>query len=194
MRAQALFTTIFAASASAGVLPRAQQSNTFRLEVNVLNYDLTPSINGARVGFQMTDACLSDLLVEEGDGSIFYQSKATVLSPEANGPGSESAGIIVTPGGTATVPSRRYVQVECGNSTQGVQLEWIRETETSRLQYEAGTWMACPALDNESRIGIVYRRAGQRTLQGCAEVELLSICDSTGGNPEGSEPMNCKSA
>ncbi|KAI1640063.1 hypothetical protein F4809DRAFT_592409 [Biscogniauxia mediterranea] len=149
--------------------------------------DLTPSINGAKVGFQTTGDCQADLVVDKGDGALFYQSKGKVLAVDSNG--LSSAGIVVTPGGSATVPSSNLVELQCDNGTPGVQVRQTPSAVTFELDFEGGVWMACPATDGTDRIGIIYRKSSQRSINGCAEVKLFSGCDA--GNPDGSESVGC---
>ncbi|KAI0600087.1 hypothetical protein F4775DRAFT_91261 [Biscogniauxia sp. FL1348] len=182
MRIQTFFATLLAASVST-----ALETNTFRLAVGAMKNDLTPSINRAYVGFQTTGDCQAELVAERGAGTLFYQSKGKVLAVDSNG--LSSAGIVVTPGGSATVPSNRLVGLQCDNGTSGVQIRQTPSAVTFELDFEGGVWMACPATDGTDRIGIIYRKSSQRSLEGCAEVKLFSSCED--GSPEGSESVGC---
>ncbi|KAK1639938.1 hypothetical protein BDP81DRAFT_185535 [Colletotrichum phormii] len=169
MFAQALVkTTLLAAVATAASLPVRQTTPTFRLAANVTNFDLTPSIQGQELTYTPTPDCAANVVFgPAGQGAEFYASGSTVnvahLSAEDSSP---SAGFIVTPGGTATVPSLNTVQLQRGAGTSGV------EVVDGSLQFEDGFWMACP---RNGSVVLSFKKAGQRTLLGCADVQLLSV-------------------
>ncbi|KAI1489934.1 hypothetical protein F5X96DRAFT_638610 [Biscogniauxia mediterranea] len=193
-----LFTTTTAiiiaasSSSSAAVLPpRApgeSSSNTFRLSVNVTRFDLTPSLQGQEVGYAPTgdDDCLSNLVLASSPGATFYQTGDPTTTVHLADSG---AGIVVTPGGTATVPSLNTVQLQCGNASAGVGVA-PSSAGTVDLQFgSGGGWMACP-LDNV--VVLRFRSAGQRTLAGCADVQLLPVCEEAEAEePQGSVATTC---
>ncbi|KAI1634535.1 hypothetical protein F4809DRAFT_618129 [Biscogniauxia mediterranea] len=188
-----LFTTtaitITACSAAAVLPPRApgeSTSNTFRLSVNVTRFDLTPSLQGQQVGYATTttgDDCLADLVLASSPGAIFYQTGDPSTVHLAGGPNA-GAGVVVTPGGTATVPSLNTVQLQCGNASAGVAVVAPDpSSSTVDLQFGgAGSgWMACPLADGA--VVLRFRSAGQRTIAGCADVQLLPVCEEAAAEP-----------
>ncbi|KAI3552324.1 hypothetical protein CMEL01_02556 [Colletotrichum melonis] len=169
MFAQTLIqTTLLAAVATAASLPVRQTTTTFRLAANVTNFDLTPSIQGQELTYISTADCTANVVFgPAGQGAEFYATGNTVNVAHLSGDDSSpSAGLIVTPGGTATVPSLNTVQLQCGAGTSGVGVV------DGSLQFEDGFWMACPRNDS---VVLSFKKAGQRTLLGCADVQLLSI-------------------
>ncbi|KAK1689732.1 hypothetical protein BDP55DRAFT_651402 [Colletotrichum godetiae] len=161
-------TTLLAAVAMGASLPVRQTTPTFRLAANVTNFDLTPSIQGQALTYTPTPDCAANVVFgPAGQGAEFYATGSTVnvvrLSAEDSSP---SAGFIVIPGGTATVPSLNTVQLQCGAGTSGV------EIVDGSLQFENGFWMACP---RNGSVVLSFKKAGQRTLLGCADVQLLSV-------------------
>ncbi|KAK1508382.1 hypothetical protein CTAM01_02168 [Colletotrichum tamarilloi] len=169
MFAQTLIqTTLLAAVATAASLPVRQTTTTFRLAANVTNFDLTPSIQGQELTYISTADCTANVVFgPAGQGAEFYATGNTVNVAHLSGDDSSPlAGLIVTPGGTATVPSLNTVQLQCGAGTSGVGVV------DGSLQFEDGFWMACPRNDS---VVLSFKKAGQRTLLGCADVQLLSI-------------------
>ncbi|KXH42933.1 hypothetical protein CNYM01_12973 [Colletotrichum nymphaeae SA-01] len=169
MFAQTLIqTTLLAAAATAASLPVRQTTPTFRLAANVTNFDLTPSIQGQELTYISTADCAANAVFgPAGQGAEFYATGNTVNVVHLSGDDSSpSAGLIVTPGGTATVPSLNTVQLQCGAGTSGVGVV------DDSLQFEDGFWMACP---RNGSVVLSFKKAGQRTLLGCADVQLLSI-------------------
>ncbi|KAI5922561.1 hypothetical protein F4810DRAFT_257090 [Camillea tinctor] len=184
-------TNVFITALAAASVSTALETNAFRLVVGVVDHDLNPSLNGAMLGWETTGDCLAELVVKADDytPATFYQSEGTVSAYDAEGP--SSAGIIVTPGGTATVPSSKPVELKCGDGTPGVTIRQTPYAVTYELDFEDGVWMACPSPDNAERIAITYRNQGQRTIEGCAEVKLFVMCDPNSGKLEGSETVGC---
>lgn len=161
-----LKATILAATATATMIP-----NTFRLSANVTGLDITPSIQGQELTYAtyVSDAdCQADLVFgPAGQGATFYTTGEMVGVEHFSGGSSPGAGMIVTPGGTATVPSLNVVELRCSASTTGVSV-----TLNGLLQYSGGAWMACP---RDGAVVLSFKQAGQRTLAGCADVQLVSM-------------------
>ncbi|OHE92519.1 hypothetical protein CORC01_12168 [Colletotrichum orchidophilum] len=172
MFTQALVKTILlAAVATAASLPVRQTTiPTFRLAANVTNFDLTPSIQGQELSYTPNADCEANaIFVPAGQGAEFYTTGSTVDVAHFSGDeASSAAGLIVTPGGTATVPSLNTVQLQCQAATSGVTVA------DGSLQFQDGFWMACP---RNGSVALSFKEAGQRTLLGCADVQLLSISD-----------------
>ena len=142
-----------AASASATV---------FKLKVHVTDFDLTPSIEGQEVSVESDTGYA--YLTPAGSGAVFHSN--TTVETDVTG---STTFIHVTPGGTVTVPSDNVVTFSEEAGTQGVGLQ------NGNLAYQGGMFMACPGsvLGKESENVLVsFKSAGQRTLFGCANVEL----------------------
>ncbi|KAF6833049.1 hypothetical protein CMUS01_06686 [Colletotrichum musicola] len=184
-------TTILAAMASAATLPvrSTSTSNTFRLAANVTNFDLTPSLQGQELTYAPNADCSADVtFAPAGQGSVFYTTGSSVNVLNFSGDDtSPSAGIVVTPGGTATVPSYNTVQLQCGAVTAGVTV--APNGNVWDLQFQGGSWMACP---RDGVVVLSFKKAGQRTLLGCADVQLLPVCDYTQGDVDGSVEVSCQ--
>ncbi|KAI0599745.1 hypothetical protein F4775DRAFT_549667 [Biscogniauxia sp. FL1348] len=168
-----LLTTSLIAASSAAVLPRApselSSSTTFRLSINVTRFDPTPSLQGQHIGYSSSSPCLADLIVvpDPSAAAVFYQTTTTTVNLAHN-----DSGLVVSPGGTATVPSLNTVQLRCGPGTPGVAV-----AGSGALQYAGGEWMACPR-DETGDVVLRFRQPGQRTLAGCADVQLLPVCEA----------------
>ncbi|KAL0941130.1 uncharacterized protein CTRU02_203893 [Colletotrichum truncatum] len=162
-------TIICVTAATATSLPIKSRAITspFRLRANVKGFDLTPSLQGQELSYTPNADCIADItFAPAGQGSLFYTTGDTVKVFHFSDDSSPSAGLIVTPGGTATVPSLNIVQLQCQAGTTGVTVT------TEGLQYQGGAWMAC---FRDGAIVLSFKQAGQRTLLGCADVEVLPI-------------------
>ncbi|VDB90151.1 unnamed protein product [Peniophora sp. CBMAI 1063] len=137
-------------------------ATVFKLKTHVTDFDLTPSLEGQEV--TVADDTGFAYLVAPGSGATFHSN--TTVETDVTG---EPFFIHVTPGGTATVPSTNVVTFSTAAGTEGVGLV------DGKLAYENGAFTACPAsvLQREgSDILISFKSAGQRTLAGCANVDL----------------------
>jgi hypothetical protein len=115
--------------------------------------------------------------------STFYQYYGGV--------GIASTGIIITPGGTATVPSGNYVELVNNNGTQGVAIKENKEGLPT-LQYKKGGFMACRDGDE---IVLRYVSGGQRLWADCAKADLIAVCAAPGPEQELGVPqvVECQS-
>lgn len=164
-----LKATILAAAATAVSIPVRSTStpDAFRLSANVTRLDLTPSIQGQELAYVSDADCQANVVfAPAGQGSAFYTSGEMVGVNHFSDDSSPGAGMIVTPGGTATVPSLNVVELQCSASTTGVSVT------SAGLQYDGGAWMACP---RDGSVVLSFKQAGQRTLASCADVQLLPI-------------------
>ncbi|KAI5921946.1 hypothetical protein F4810DRAFT_675750 [Camillea tinctor] len=175
-----LTTTLLAASTSAAAvaLPRAPtegSSTTFRLSANVTRFDLSPSVQGQQLSLLVTgDDCALDLALLPR-GNDFYQTPRDTLAVVSD---SGEMGVVVTPGGTATVPSLNTVQARCGDASPGVAVAPDANAAGAvDLQFENGGWMACPREEGSETVVLRFRANGQRILAGCADVQLLPLCE-----------------
>ncbi|KAK2760986.1 hypothetical protein CKAH01_16436 [Colletotrichum kahawae] len=163
---QAIF---FAAAVTAAHVPvrRADTPNGFRLWANMTYPDLPPEF-----GPNVQADCLAEIvLVPAGQGSIFRTDDDTVGVAHLGGDSSPSAGMVITPGGTATVPSPNTVELKCSGGTPGI----IVTADGLGYPKEAspnGGFMACK---RENNVALSFFRAGQRPLLGCSVVQLLPI-------------------
>ncbi|KAI1499119.1 hypothetical protein F5X99DRAFT_411441 [Biscogniauxia marginata] len=188
--------SIISASASAALLqwmPGMDISNTFRLSVNVTRLDLTPTVQGMEVGYNTAGECLANLVLSNPEeGAIFYETGNTVRITELTNTVGEyiGVGIIGTPGCTATVPSLKTVQVQYENGTEGVQVAYDDGSGVAGLEHQSCVWMECPSEDGDFVV-LIFKQGGQSTLAGCANVQLLPLCDSSQDAPEGSISTKC---
>lgn len=160
---------ILAAAAKATSIPVRSTSNpnAFRLSANVIGLDLNPSLQGQELTYVSNADCQTDILfAPAGQGSTFYTTGEMVGVDHFSDDSSPGAGMIVTPGGTATVPSSNAVELQCLASTTGVSVT------SAGLQYKGGSWMACP---RDGAVVLSFKQAGQRTLASCGDVQLLPI-------------------
>ncbi|KAF2091003.1 hypothetical protein K490DRAFT_62334 [Saccharata proteae CBS 121410] len=168
------------------------EAKTFKLVANVTAFDLTPSIQNHEISLSHYGAGEDyAVLTAPGSGFLFYANGTTadfaantetIVSDQNAYP----YGMIITPGGTATVPSTNAVDVNVGDGTRGVYID--TSTGTPTLAFENGSFAACPAsvLQRQGdEILLSFRQAGQRTLAGCADVDLVAYCAS--GDADGDE-------
>lgn len=166
---QTLLTTILAAAATAASVPVRSTStpDTFRLSANVTGLDITPSLQGQELTYVVNADCQANIIfAPAGQGASFYTTGEMVGVNNFDGDSSAGAGMIVTPGGTATVPSLNVVELQCSASTTGVSVT------SAGLQHDRGAWMACP---RDGAVVLSFKQDGQRTLLGCGDVQLLPI-------------------
>jgi hypothetical protein len=193
--------------ATAATLPRRQTtttSETFRLVANVTGLDTVPTMQGRELTYNLTSPCHANLILAPAGqtGAGFYTTSSTTgvaHLPDSNSP----AGLVVQPGGTATVPSLNIVQAVCADDagTQGVVVAPAAGLGWG-LWYETGSWMACPASawDVQAQLGgdavvLSYKQAGQRTILGCADVDLYPVCDSEeAADVDGIHDVTCASS
>ncbi|KZV64823.1 hypothetical protein PENSPDRAFT_690413 [Peniophora sp. CONT] len=152
----------FKALALLAAAASSASATVFKLKTHVTDFDLTPSIEGQEVSVESDTGYA--YLVQSGSGAVFRSN--TTVDTDVTG---QTTFIHITPGGTATVPSANVVTFSADAGTQGVGLVG------GELEYEEGVFTACPAsvLDKEGDdILISFKAAGQRTLFGCANVEL----------------------
>ncbi|KAH0428625.1 hypothetical protein CcaCcLH18_08891 [Colletotrichum camelliae] len=121
---QAIF---FAAAVTAAHVPvrRADTPNGFRLWANMTYPDLPPdfgpNVQGQELSYVSKADCLAEIvLVPAGQGSIFRTDDDTVGVAHLGDDSSPSAGMVITPGGTATVPSPNTVELKCSGGTPGI--------------------------------------------------------------------------
>ncbi|KAF2088507.1 hypothetical protein K490DRAFT_64559 [Saccharata proteae CBS 121410] len=193
--ASLLFISAATALPTASTLP---STCTFKLVANIIepstgNYSL-PKVQDYELSTEHSGACKNyAVFVPPGEGGSFYANRTTVgVSPElleVSG-GVIPGGMTIYPGGNTTVPSINVVELNCGYGTDG-----IRITSKGMLDYEGGSWMACdPSVFHPGQNGDVllsYKKAGQRTLAHCADVEMIAKCSSAGTGGEGAQPVSC---
>ncbi|GKT47073.1 uncharacterized protein ColSpa_07254 [Colletotrichum spaethianum] len=164
-----LKTALLAAAATAASLPARTTTSSFRIAANVTNFDLPTSLQGQELTYAPNANCKADIIfAPAGKGAVFYAAEDTVNVAHFS-VGDETsplAGLVVTPGGTATVPSLNTVQLQCETGTSG----FVSTNEG--LRFEDGYWMACP---RDGSVVLSFKSAGQRTLAGCADVQLLLV-------------------
>ena len=149
-------TLIAAAASSASAL-------SFKLRAHVTANDLSSSIEGYQVSVDSSNG--NAYLVPPGNSPVFVNADNTI-NTDATG---STTHIHITPGGTATVPSSNVVTFTSEAGTQGVGIK------QSILAYNNGVFVACPASVLEQPSGktlISFKNSGQRTLAGCADLEL----------------------
>lgn len=160
---------VVAAAAKAASIPTRSTStpDAFRLSANVIGLDLNPSLQGQELTYVSNADCQADIVfAPAGQGSTFYTTGEMVGVNHFSDDSSPGAGMIVTPGGTATVPSSNVVELQCSASTTGVSVT------DAGLQYNGGSWMACP---RDGAVVLSFKQAGQRTLASCGDVQLVPI-------------------
>ena len=138
-------------------------ATSFKLKTHVTDFDLSPSIEGMEVAVDAATGYA--FLVTAGDGATFSDSNNSIDTDTTG----STTHIHITPGGTATVPSANVVTFTSDAGTQGVAVA------NGQLAYEDGVFMACPGSvlqKDTDEILISFKSAGQRTLAGCANVQL----------------------
>ncbi|KZV71059.1 hypothetical protein PENSPDRAFT_650955 [Peniophora sp. CONT] len=138
-------------------------ATSFKLKAHVTDFDLTPSVEGQEVALDLPTGFA--YLTQPGSGATFTDLDNTI-DTDVTGATNH---IHITPGGTATVPSVNVVTFNSSAGTQGVAIA------NGILAYEGGIFTACPASVLQKagdEILINFKKAGQRTLFGCANLEL----------------------
>jgi hypothetical protein len=115
----------------------------------------------------------AQLLSESDKADVFYK-----YSPEWK-IGTAGDSLVITPGGTATVPSGKPVQIVNNNATAGVSV-MSNASGIPTLWYEDGRFQACADATPGQGIFLSYIAPGQRRLAACAPVELVAVCSTTG--------------
>ncbi|WYZ39554.1 hypothetical protein EsH8_III_001468 [Colletotrichum jinshuiense] len=171
---------ILSVAATAANIPirNTDTPDGFRLWANMTYPDLPPDfgpyVQGQELSYVSNTECLADVvLVPAGLGSIFRTNNDTVGVAHLGDDSSPSAGMVITPGGTATVPSGKTVELKCSAGTPGVfltvdGLEYPKEGGPKG----AGGFMACK---RTNAVELSFFRWGQRPLLGCTVVQLLPI-------------------
>jgi hypothetical protein len=164
--------------AVAGALasPVARASGNFRLQAHVTRNDLSPSVDGlfVRLDNSKSIAILDSAPTAVGD--VFFQTgSGSATTIETNAPtGSSEHGMVITPGGTATVPSENIITLLPNNAgTSGVSID-----ASGKLAFQNGAFMACPPATigaAGSEVVLSFKKAGQRSIAGCADVDIVSV-------------------
>lgn len=92
-----------------------------------------------------------------------------------------SAGITITPGGTATVPNGKPIAFTNNNGTADVNI-LLNASGLPTLWNDDGRFQACKGEGEE--IFLTYVQPGQRFLASCAAVELKAVCSKHGVGEE----------
>ncbi|KAI0105306.1 hypothetical protein GGR51DRAFT_560522 [Nemania sp. FL0031] len=203
-----MFTKAFVAynvlaTVSAGAVLHRQlgthEAYRFRLVANVVGADLVPSVQGNGV-IANPYGCAGPLNIATDIGGTpwYFNSTANGLLVPGHWGGYETfSGVVVTPGGSATMPSKNRLEVGCNQTTTGLGFVVDPDNTVPHLVYGDGAWMACPGevLGDDYSIRVSYKKAGQSTLEGCADIELWPVCaDDVEAEPfEGARTMTCLS-
>ncbi|RYO93044.1 hypothetical protein DL766_004347 [Monosporascus sp. MC13-8B] len=179
MAAKILSATFLLASAiSAAALPSAhcaREDTSFRLIARLDGYHSMPEIDGLEVAFtSSTDGAGVVTLVAPGNGKMVTVHDGNTVSTDGfKCPDGGIGRWLVSPGGTATVPSTNTVDLEC----QGGSSQFFITPEDSLLHYQGGGWMGCRGstvgLDDQI-IALSFFKDSQRPLYGCQEVRLVA--------------------
>ncbi|KAK7529164.1 uncharacterized protein J3D65DRAFT_643209 [Phyllosticta citribraziliensis] len=164
----------------------------FKLVANVTAFPITPNVTSYEAAFKpFTDkSCMGSVYLVPSGGEKWAQwtltdngtTYTTVnRDPSGNGDGRGSTGgIIVTPGGTATVPSANTVNVNaCGVGSPGVGI--VNNELLGWKDGWTGGWMACPvslvpgSYGKAGDIVLSVKNEGQRTIYGCSNVDLKVV-------------------
>ncbi|RYP01720.1 hypothetical protein DL764_006113 [Monosporascus ibericus] len=179
MAAKILSAAFLLASAiSAAALPsahRARECTSFRLIARLDGYRSMPGIDGLEVAFTSpTDDVGIVTLVSPGNGMIVTSPDGNTVSfDEFECPDGGIGQWLVSPGGTATVPSTNTVELKC----QGGSTQFFITPEDNLLHYHGGSWMGCRGSMvglSDHIIALSFFKDGQRPLYGCQEVRLVA--------------------
>lgn len=172
--------TGLAIAATAAKIPTrsADTSAGFRLWTNTTYpgkpIEFGPEVQGMELSYIPMADCLAEVvLVPAGQGAVFRADGDTVGVAHIGDEDSPSAGMVITVGGTATVPIGKPVELKCADGTPGVFLtdDGLDYPEESGSN---GGFMACR--DNKRGILVLsFFQAGQRILMGCTVVQPLPI-------------------
>ncbi|RYP56430.1 hypothetical protein DL769_009919 [Monosporascus sp. CRB-8-3] len=171
-------TFLFASAISAAALPSAhsaREDTSFRLTARLGGYHSMPEIDGLEVAFTSpADGVGIVTLVSPGNGKMVTGHDGNTVSiDEFKCPDGGVGQWLVSPGGTATVPSTNTVDLTCGGGSS----QFFITPEDSLLHYRGGSWMGCRGstvgLDDQV-IALSFFKDGQRPLYGCQEVSLVA--------------------
>ncbi|PVI01245.1 hypothetical protein DM02DRAFT_627776 [Periconia macrospinosa] len=115
------------------------------------------------------------LFSDSSKASAFYE-----YGPEASpSVGTENFGITITPGGTATVPAFRPIELVANSGTENVSIE-KDASGIPKLAFNNGRFQACAENEGQTdEFFLMYVQQGQRNLADCASVDLVSACSGT---------------
>ncbi|CAI6333028.1 unnamed protein product [Periconia digitata] len=175
-----LTISLAALSATASAVPTLQtrgEGTSFNLRVGPTP-DAPDAVAALRsniwsVGSENSQA---KLFTDRSKGALFYE-----YGPEASSSvGFASNGFMIKPGGTATVPAVRAIELEVNNGTAGVEI--VKDTNLiPKLAFDNGRFQACAESAGQTDgFILIYVQEGQRNLADCAAVDLISVCSGTG--------------
>ncbi|RYP76940.1 hypothetical protein DL771_001493 [Monosporascus sp. 5C6A] len=179
MAAKILSATFLLASViSTAALPSAhsaREGTSFRLVARLDGYHSMPEIDGLEVAYTSPAHGVGTVtLVSPGNGKIVTSHDSNTVSfDEFECPDGGVGQWLVSPGGTATVPSTNTVDLKC----QGGSNQFIITPEESLLHYQGGGWMGCRGSAvglGDQIIALSFFKDGQRPLYGCQEVRLVA--------------------
>ncbi|KAF2714371.1 hypothetical protein K504DRAFT_486303 [Pleomassaria siparia CBS 279.74] len=131
------------------------------------------------------------LVDDRSQASLFYQyTNNTSAGGQGPSVATGTSGIVVTPGGTATIPSSNTVDLSAGTATAGVSIG-DDAGDIPTLLFHGGSFTACLAstlnaddASDPDEIVLNFVADGQRVLQGCATVQLISVCSGAGAGQD----------
>lgn len=95
---------------------------------------------------------------------------------------SADTGIVLTPGGTATIPAGWPIDVVENNATAGVEIIKLGDGLPLLTDRKGGRFMACAGDDDQ--IFLSYIASGQRPLAACAVANIVSKCSGNGSGED----------
>lgn len=181
-------TTLFLASAigltTASPLAARSTSTSYKLVYRPISGDTLPIplkslAHGTWAVTKSKDLSHLILAPDSPETSlIFYQYHPDgVSTATATG----NTGLIVTPGGSSTVPSNNRIDLADRSATRGVAVGKAADGSPA-LGYKEGRWQACLVEDQE--IILRYVGKGQRVFEDCMEAVLQARCMGPGHGGE----------
>ncbi|KAF2649052.1 hypothetical protein K491DRAFT_722018 [Lophiostoma macrostomum CBS 122681] len=187
-----LFTlaTALSVATAAPTLKSRGEGNAFSLITTVTNAPSAVDVLNTGIWALRHNPDGYATLVPRVSGAVFYQYLNTTANSGAVAIG--SSGVVITPGGTATVPSDNKVSLV---EDQGTYSVVIHENANGIpvLEYAEGKFQACTAKTlnaagpntSPSDIVIGYVQEGQRGFADCVFVEFISGCSGGGQGSDG---------
>ena len=164
------------ASASPAVIPRGV-GTTFNLLSVVDSTTINPFPELATGNRWVVGARNGQAIVTQDRtlGALFYEY--------GSGPsvGTANVGITITPGGTATIPNGKPIELVNNSATTDVKIANNALGIPVLTFQEGGRFQVCK---NDDGFFLSYIAPGQRQLAACAVVFLISNCSSTGTGQE----------
>jgi hypothetical protein len=164
------------ASAAPSIIPRRNFGKAFNLGFDG-NSDAPDYVAGIRGQFWVVGVRNNKMVItiDRANGNLFYQF-ANGSGPSV---GTADTGVVITPGGTSTVPTSYPVELVNNNATSNTNI-LTNDSGVGTLHHDNGRFQVCRDTGGAGGFYVIFVADGQRSAADCADVELRAICSTTG--------------